>query len=70
MTAREGSGTIITDRGEKKLPGKVYRGHAGQLYIPVEAVTLAFDMRWSYVRRNNFILFEHMSEDKPITVQP
>ncbi len=58
-----------TDRGELKLSGKVFRGHRDQLYIPVDAVT-AFDMRWAYAPRNNFISFEHESEDKPITIQP
>jgi hypothetical protein len=35
----------------------------------MDAVKL-FDMRWAYAKRNNFILVEHESEDKPITVQP
>lgn len=58
-----------TDRGDIKLPAKVFRGHRDQLYIPADAVS-AFDMRWAYAPRNNFISFEHESEDKPVTVQP
>ncbi len=64
-----GSDIVQTDRGTLKLPGKVYRGHRDQLYIPVDAVE-AFDMRWAYAPRNNFISIEHESEEKPVTVQP
>lgn len=60
-----------TDRGEVKLEKAVYRNaeRKNQLYIPMNAVEI-FDMRWAYAKRNNFILVEHESEDKPITVQP
>lgn len=60
-----------TDRGEVKLEKAVYRNaeRKNQLYIPMSAVEI-FDMRWAYAKRNNFILVEHESEDKPITVQP
>ncbi len=63
------SDVATTDRGEFKLPAKVYRGHRDQLYIPLDAVE-AFEMRWAYAPRNNFISVEHESQDKPITVQP
>jgi len=65
----EGSDTAQTDRGEVALPAPVYRGHRGQLYMPAEACG-AFDMRWDYAARNNFINFEHGSEEKPVTEQP
>jgi len=65
----EGSDVAQTDRGEATLPAPAYRSHRGQLYIPVEACAL-FDMRWDYAARNNFINFEHGSEDKPVTAQP
>lgn len=65
----EGSDTAETDKGDLKLEGKVLRLHEGQLYMPAESCK-AFDMRWAYAKRNNFISFEHESEDKPITVQP
>ena len=58
-----------TDRGALKLPAKVYRGKRDQLYIPLDGVK-AFEMRWAYAPRNNFVSIEHESEDKPITVQP
>ena len=68
MTAAEGSDILKTDRGNIKLPAPVYRGSREQLYIPADAVS-AFDMRWAYSPRNNFISFEHESEEKPVTVQ-
>ena len=48
---------------------RVYRGKRDQLYIPLDGVK-AFEMRWAYAPRNNFVSIEHESEDKPITVQP
>lgn len=65
------SNIVETDRGEVTLENAVYRNaeRRNQLYIPVDAVKI-FDMRWAYAKRNNFILIEHESEEKPITVQP
>ena len=65
------SKTVETDRGTVELENAVFRNEAkrNQLYIPLDAVKL-FDMRWAYAKRNNFILVEHESEEKPITVQP
>lgn len=65
----EGSDVMKTDRGDILLPEPVFRGHRGQLYIPADAVK-AFNMRWAYSPRNNFISFEHESEEKPVTEQP
>lgn len=65
----ENSDIAQTPDGEKKLSAKVLRLHRDQLYMPADACEL-FDMRWAYAKRNNFISFEHESEDKPITVQP
>lgn len=65
----EGSDIMETDAGNVILPAKVYRSHRGQLYAPADAVS-AFGMRWAYAPRNNFLSFEHESEDKPITEQP
>lgn len=65
----EDSDVAVTDRGELKLPAKVYRADEGQLYIPCDGCH-AFDMRWGYAERNNFISFEHESENRPVTVQP
>lgn len=69
LTLTEGSDTALTDRGEISLPCRVWRGPRGQLYAPFDAVK-AFDMRWAYSKRNNFISVEHESEDKPVTQQP
>lgn len=65
------SNIVETDQGEVTLEKAVYRNaeRMNQLYIPMDAVKI-FEMRWAYAKRNNFILVEHESEDKPITVQP
>lgn len=65
------SKTVETDRGTVELEHAVFRNaeKKNQLYIPMDAVKL-FEMRWAYAKRNNFILVEHESEDKPITAQP
>jgi hypothetical protein len=64
-----GSDRAQTDQGEAALPAPVFRGNQGQLYIPAEACRI-FDMRWAYAPHNNFITFEHESEEKPVTPQP
>lgn len=65
----ENSDVAVTDRGEVKLECAVKRLDRDQLYMPASACEV-FDMRWAYAKRNNFISFEHESEDKPITEQP
>lgn len=65
----EGSDIAVTDGGEVGLEAKVLRLDRDQLYMPASACEL-FDMRWSYAGRNNFLSFEHESEDVPITPQP
>lgn len=68
----EGSDIAMTEKGEFKLPCAVYRNMEEknrQLYIPADGCE-AFGMRWAYSKRNNFLSFEHMSEDHPLTVQP
>ena len=65
----EGSDTAETDRGALRLSAGVFRGDCGQLYIPADGCR-AFDMRWAYAAYNNFLSFEHESEDRPVTVQP
>ncbi|MBQ8574575.1 MAG: metallophosphoesterase family protein [Clostridia bacterium] len=65
----EDSDIAVTDRGEVKLESAVKRLDRDQLYMPASACEV-FDMRWAYAKRNNFISFEHESEDKPVTVQP
>ncbi len=64
-----GSDIAQTGDGSFQLPAPVYRGAQGQLYIPAEG-SECFGMRWGYAPRNNFLSFEHPSEDKPITEQP
>ncbi len=66
----ENSDIALTGTGEEvRLPAKVERGEKGQLFIPCDGCHI-LDMRWAYANHNNFISFEHESEDKPITVQP
>ena len=64
----ENSDKAIVNGEETTICAKVLRLH-NQLYMPADACEL-FNMRWAYAKRNNFISFEHESEDKPITVQP
>ncbi len=63
------SDVAVTDRGDLKLPAKVIRGSCDQLYIPADACH-AFEMRWAYAKKNNFLSFEHESEARPYTIQP
>ncbi len=66
----EGSDTAQTAKGELKLGGKVFRGEAEQLYIPVDDACKAFGMKWNYAKRNNFISIENSNESCPIPNQP
>ncbi len=66
----EGSDTAQTNNGELKLDGKVFRGEAEQLYIPVDGACKAFGMKWNYAKRNNFISIENSNEGCPIPNQP
>ena len=65
----EGSAVAATEKGSFPLPAKVFRGACDQLYIPADGCK-AFEMRWGYAARNNFISFEHESESCPVTAQP
>lgn len=69
LTVTEGRDMAQSDTGPIALAAPVYRGHRGQLYVPIDAVK-AFEMRWAYAPRNNFISVEHESEEKPVTEQP
>ena len=66
----EGSSVAATNNGEVELGAEVFRGEAGQLYMPVEGVCKVYGMKWAYAARNNFITVEHVSEDHPVPVQP
>lgn len=70
----EGSDIAVTADGEEiKLPGVVYRAgdpERQELFIPVDAVRLCFDMKWNYAENNNFISVETAKEAIPFTVQP
>ncbi len=66
---RAGSAVAETELGEVVMSAEVYLKD-GQLYIPVEDSAKIFGMTWYYSRRNNFIDWEHSSEDKPLSSQP
>jgi len=65
----EGSDVAKTDWRDLKLPAPVYRGSRGQLYIPVQGCE-PLGMAWKYIAENNFMSFEHPSEDHPMQTQP
>lgn len=67
----ENSDIAQTDRGEIKLSAPVYRSsQQEQLYVPVDGVCKAFDMRCNYFNVNNFLSFELESEHIQVPVQP
>ncbi len=66
----EGSDTLITDRGEYKMEHAVVRSYRDQLYVPVDGICKAFDMRCNYYTRNNILSFELESQEKPVPFQP
>ncbi|MBR3835346.1 MAG: fibronectin type III domain-containing protein [Clostridia bacterium] len=65
-----GSDIAVTDRGEYKMNGKVVRLHRDQLYVPVDGICKAFDMRFNYYTRNNILSFELESQEKHVPFQP
>ena len=66
----EGNRFAQTPNGEFDLGGEVFKGHEGQLYMPVNGACKAFGMKWAYAARNNFITIEHVNESHPIVPQP
>lgn len=66
----EDSDMALTDRGKLKMPHKVVRLHRGQLYVPVDGICAAFDMRCNYYTVNNILSFELESQFKPVPFQP
>ena len=59
-----------TDRGPVKLRAEVFRGDKGQLYISAEDCADIFGLKWQYSKNNNFINFDHASENDPVSKQP
>ncbi|MPN01298.1 hypothetical protein SDC9_148507 [bioreactor metagenome] len=66
----EGSNIMKTEKGNFEMEGTVYRGNRGQLYVPCDSFSKSLKMKWCYSKRNNFVSFEHESQDPPITDQP
>lgn len=70
VTFTEGSQTARTEKGDYALRGKVLRGLREQLYVPAADAAALFGMKWCVSERNNFLSFEHESEQHPVPVQP
>lgn len=66
----QGSSVVLTNNGEVDLGAKVFRGNAGQLYMPVDGSCKVFGMKWAYAARNNFITVECSNESHPVPNQP
>lgn len=65
----EGSATAVTDTGSLVMPAPVLRRY-GQLFMPAASCAEIFGLTWYYAKRNNFINFDHNSEDKTVSPQP
>lgn len=65
----EGSATAVTDTGSLAMPSPVLRRY-GQLFMPADSCAEIFGLTWYYAARNNFINFDHNSEDKTVSPQP
>ncbi len=68
-TFTEGSAVALTDRGNVALCAPVFR-EKGQLMIPVEDSARIFGMQWYYAAYNNFINWNHESENRTLSAQP
>lgn len=66
----EGSDIVNTDEGVFTLSAKVFRNDKGQLYMPADDCAKIFDLKWQYAQRNNFINFDHFSENCVTSKQP
>lgn len=64
-----GSRIAETDRGDIEMKHEVIKLHRDQLYVPVDGICKAFDMRCNYYSRNNILSFEHESQEKPVPNQ-
>lgn len=64
-----GSRVAETDRGDIEMEHEVVKLHRDQLYVPVDGISRAFDIRCSYFERNNILSFEHESQEKPVPIQ-
>lgn len=68
-TFLQGKDTANTDRGTVSLLGTVFLEN-DQLYMPAQDCADIFGMTWYYAARNNFINFNHESENKVLSKQP
>lgn len=66
----ENSDLCTVNGEEQQMCAAVFRGNREQLYVPVDGFCKAFNMKWCYAERNNFLSIEKESEDKPVPAQP
>ncbi len=70
-TFTEGSDIAVLENGEEvKLDAPVYRGRRGLLYVPAFSASEIYGFRCVYVEHNNFMFWEHESENIPLFEQP
>jgi hypothetical protein len=70
LECAEGSETATLDGGTLALSAPCRRGDQGQLYLAAEDVCAAFGMKYQFAARNNFLNFDHPSENHALSAQP
>lgn len=65
----QGSDIAATDGGDVALCAAVFL-EKEQLFIPACDCAVIFGMEWSYAKRNNFLNFNHPSENRTLSRQP
>jgi len=65
-TFTEGERDVQTDRGIITMSAEVLREN-GQLYMPVADSAAIFGMQWYYAEQNNFINWNHESENRTLS---
>ncbi|MDR1927236.1 MAG: metallophosphoesterase family protein [Oscillospiraceae bacterium] len=66
----EGSAQAVVDGGAYPLRTPVLRGDRGQLFITAEDICGIFGMKYQFAARNNFLNFDHPSENIVLSEQP
>ncbi|MDR1464233.1 MAG: fibronectin type III domain-containing protein [Oscillospiraceae bacterium] len=66
----EGSAAALVDGAAFPLTGTVFRGDRGQLYTAAEDLCVIFGMEYQYAARNNYLNFDHPSENIVLSAQP
>ena len=69
LECAEGSSEALLDGGKYTLSAPCYRGDKGQLYIAADDICAVFGMNYQYAKRNNFLNFDHPSENVVLSAQ-